>query len=241
MKVKGRGIASEVGEFDIYGNREPWIIFDPTVKKQFFVFTKLKKKSKSRRDRVVGCGTWKNEHTQEVRDPKNNKLIGIKKSFVFKYTKNKANSTDCNGHWIMKDFSLRDYSKVEDFDEYVICKIRNKDLDKMKHPIRNFQHHAQPSNNQQVAVLEPNEIHQNNGKIKRNLSPGEENIDIVAQQTNPIAVVPVSSSLAEFYATTSPPLLTEFEGDEFRAIYDEISAICDDQQPPTYTCDSAIS
>ncbi|XP_059461794.1 NAC domain-containing protein JA2-like [Corylus avellana] len=91
MKVKGEALPhDEVGEFDIYGNREPWIIFDPTVKKQFFVFTKLKKKSKSRRDRVVGCSTWKNEHTQEVRDPKNNKLIGIKKSFVFKYTKNKA-------------------------------------------------------------------------------------------------------------------------------------------------------
>ncbi|XP_059461798.1 protein FEZ-like [Corylus avellana] len=207
MKVNGETLPhDEVGEFDIYGNREPWIIFDPTVKKQFFVFTKLKKKSKSRRDRVVGCGTWKIEHTQEIRDLKNNKLIGIKKSCLQIYKEQGQ---------------------------------RNKDLDKMKYPIRNFQHHAQPSNNQQVAVVEPNEIHQNNGEIKRNLSPGEENI--VAQQTYPIAAVPVSSSSVEFYATTSPPLLTVFEDDEFRAIYDEISAICDDQQPPTYTCDGASS
>jgi hypothetical protein len=120
MKAKGEPLPhDEVGESDIYGNREPWVLFDPTVKKQFFVFTKLKKKSKSRMDRVAGCGTWKIEHTQEVRDHKTNKVIGLEKSFVFKYTKNKAKGTDRNGHWIMKEFSLRDYSKVEDVSIYI--------------------------------------------------------------------------------------------------------------------------
>jgi hypothetical protein len=120
MKAKGEPLPhDEVGESDIYGNREPWVLFDPTVKKQFFVFTKLKKKSKSRMDRVAGCGTWKIEHTQEVRDRKTNKVTGLEKSFVFKYTKNKAKGTDRNGHWIMKEFSLRDYSKVEDVSIYI--------------------------------------------------------------------------------------------------------------------------
>jgi hypothetical protein len=58
-------------------------------KRQFFVFSKLKKKSKSRKDRIVGCRNWKIERSEEIRD-RDNKLIGFKKSFVFQYKKNKA-------------------------------------------------------------------------------------------------------------------------------------------------------
>jgi hypothetical protein len=47
-KVKGERLPHDaVGESDIYGDKEPWMIFDRTEKKQFFVFAKLKKKSKS--------------------------------------------------------------------------------------------------------------------------------------------------------------------------------------------------
>jgi hypothetical protein len=86
------------------------------------------------------------------------------------------------------------------FDEYVLCRLRNKDLDKMKH--RNFQHlHAHPSTYQQV-----NDIHRDENR-------GEENP--FAEQRNPIAaVVPISSFSAELYAaTTFPPIVSSFEDD----------------------------
>jgi hypothetical protein len=33
---------------------------------------------------------------------------------VFKYKKNQAKGTSGNGHWLMSEFSLRDYSQAED-------------------------------------------------------------------------------------------------------------------------------
>lgn len=113
-KVKGEPLPHNlVGEYDIYGNEEPWRIFDKSSKQHFFVFTKLKKKSKSRMERAVGCGTWKIERTEAIRDG-TNKVIGFKKSFVFEYkNKDKAKGVD-KGHWIMHEFSLQDYSQAED-------------------------------------------------------------------------------------------------------------------------------
>lgn len=77
-----------MGEYDIYGDEEPWKIFNKTLKEYFFVFTKLKKKSKSWMERVVGCGTLKIKHTKTIHDGEN-KVIVFKKSFVFEY-KNKG-------------------------------------------------------------------------------------------------------------------------------------------------------
>ncbi|XP_059447597.1 NAC domain-containing protein 19-like [Corylus avellana] len=151
-KVKGEPLPHDwVVECDIYGDKEPWMIFDKTLKQLFFVFTKLKKKSKSRMQRIVGSGTWKIEHTEAIHDSEN-KLIGFKKSFVFEYKKNKAKVVG-NGHWIMHEFSLRDYSHLEDFDEYVICRIRNKDTDNMKYPVRSFQHDSQQVQNHEIQIL----------------------------------------------------------------------------------------
>jgi hypothetical protein len=83
VEVNGERLPHDaVAESDIYGDKEPWVIFNQNEKRQFFVFSKLKEKSKSRKDRIVGCGTWKIERTEEVRD-RENKLIGFKKSFVF--------------------------------------------------------------------------------------------------------------------------------------------------------------
>jgi hypothetical protein len=66
-KVRGEPLPHDwVVEYDIYGDKEPWMIFDKTLKQIFFVFTKLKKKSKSRMDRVVGSGTWKIERTKAI-------------------------------------------------------------------------------------------------------------------------------------------------------------------------------
>jgi hypothetical protein len=82
---------------------------------------------------------------------------------------------------------------VLQFDEHVICRLRNKDLDKMKNPVRNFQHHAHPSR-QQVQVVETNEVNQ--GLNARNLNdPKDENEGQNYMHTNPhIAAVPISSS-----------------------------------------------
>jgi hypothetical protein len=96
------------------------------------------------------------------------------------------------------------------FDEYVLCKIRNKELDKMKHPIRNFQHHAHSSNDRQVAVVETDEINQSNDEIQRHLSLRDENL--VLEQTNPIA----------FYASNYDQQVAVMETNEMHQINDEI-------------------
>lgn len=119
MKVNGEQLPhDEVAESDIYGDKEPWVIFDQNEKRQFLVFSKLKKKSKPRKDRIVGCENWKIERTEEIRDL-DNKLIGFKKSLVFQYKKNKAKGAVAKGHWIMNEFSLQDYSHADDVSVYI--------------------------------------------------------------------------------------------------------------------------
>jgi hypothetical protein len=74
------------------------------------------------------------------------------------------------------------------FDEYVLCRIINKDLDKMKYSVKNLHHHVQAdARAHQVPVMETDGINQ------RNLNLGEK---------NPIAAVPISPS-----STTSTPIL----------------------------------
>jgi hypothetical protein len=64
------------------------------------------------------------------------------------------------------------------FDEYVLCRIINKDLDKIKYTVRNFHYHVQANTHaHQVPVMETDEINQ------RNLNLGGK---------NPIAAVPIS-------------------------------------------------
>jgi hypothetical protein len=55
-----------VVDCEIYGEKEPWNIFDHNSKESFYVFTKLKKKGKAGRvERAVGCGTWKGERSEQ--------------------------------------------------------------------------------------------------------------------------------------------------------------------------------
>ncbi|XWS09354.1 hypothetical protein CRYUN_Cryun40dG0078000 [Craigia yunnanensis] len=110
-------------EVDIYGeNREPWNIFNKDAKQSFWVFTKLKKKSKSRFDRIAGCGCWLGQSIKEIKDA-SGQLLGFDKYFTFTCKKDKS-SCQGNGHWIMHEFSLKD----EGLSEYAICEIRNKDV-----------------------------------------------------------------------------------------------------------------
>ncbi|XP_022722148.1 NAC domain-containing protein 83-like [Durio zibethinus] len=109
-------------EGDIYGeNKEPWNLFNKDEKKSFWVFTKLKKKSKSRIDRTAGCGCWLGRNTKEVRNA-SGQLLGLDKYFTFTCKKDK--SSQGNGNWIMHEYSLMD----EGFSDYVICEIKNKDV-----------------------------------------------------------------------------------------------------------------
>ncbi|XWS09355.1 hypothetical protein CRYUN_Cryun40dG0078100 [Craigia yunnanensis] len=105
--VNGEPLSSGILiEVDIYGdNREPWNIFNKDEKQSFWVFTKLKKKSKSRFDRIAGCGCWLGRNIKEIKDASD------------------KSSCQGNGHWIMHEFSLKD----EGLSDYVICEIRNRD------------------------------------------------------------------------------------------------------------------
>ncbi|XP_022754215.1 NAC domain-containing protein 78-like [Durio zibethinus] len=109
-------------EREIYGsNREPWNIFDKDHNASFWVFTKLKKKSKSRIDRIAGSGTWLARSTKEVKD-EHGQLLGFEKYFTFICKKDQS-SRGINGNWIMHEFSLSD----QGLSDYVICEIKNKD------------------------------------------------------------------------------------------------------------------
>ncbi|XVF65631.1 hypothetical protein PTKIN_Ptkin09bG0264600 [Pterospermum kingtungense] len=106
-------------EADIYG-REPWKLFDKNAKESFWVLTKLKKKSKSRIERTVGCGCWLGRCTKEINSG-SGLVLGFDKYFTFACKKHKPS---CQGHgqWTMHEYSLKDQS----LDDYVICEIKFK-------------------------------------------------------------------------------------------------------------------
>ncbi|XVF65629.1 hypothetical protein PTKIN_Ptkin09bG0264400 [Pterospermum kingtungense] len=106
-------------EADIYGE-EPWKLFDKNGKESFWVLTKLKKKSKSRIERTVGCGCWLGRCTKEI-NSESGLLLGFDKYFTFACKKHKPS---CQGHgqWTMHEYSLKDQS----LDAYVICEIKFK-------------------------------------------------------------------------------------------------------------------
>ncbi|XP_022722149.1 NAC domain-containing protein 72-like [Durio zibethinus] len=109
-------------EGEIYGEKKvPWNLFNKDDNKSFWVFTKLKKKSKSSIDRTTGCGCWLGRNTKEVKNA-SGQLLGLDKYLTFTCKKDKSNQ--CNGNWIMHEFSLMD----EGLSDYVISEIKNKDV-----------------------------------------------------------------------------------------------------------------
>lgn len=101
-KVNGESLPSDVvTDCNIYGGKEPWKIFDKNSNETFYVFSKLRKKSKLRIERTVGCGTWKGQNSTKIMDCE--KLVGSKEMFIFE-AREKAMAV--NGHWIMHEFSL---------------------------------------------------------------------------------------------------------------------------------------
>jgi hypothetical protein len=89
------------------------------------------------------------------------------------------------------------------FDEYVLCRIINKDLDKMKYSVRNFHHHVQAdAHAHQFPVVETDE------KNQRNLNLGEK---------NSIAALLISSC-----STTSTPILPAYVEEMIDAMMAEL-------------------
>ncbi|GAV83380.1 NAM domain-containing protein [Cephalotus follicularis] len=92
-------------ECDLYGDKEPWEIFDPHSTESFYAFTRLKRRSQSRIERRAGIGTWDGRQTSELEDC-DGKVIGFAKYFVFKVVE-KLTSYDYNyGRWVMHEYSL---------------------------------------------------------------------------------------------------------------------------------------
>ncbi|XVF27934.1 hypothetical protein REPUB_Repub14bG0152300 [Reevesia pubescens] len=125
-KARGEPVYTEaVIDKEIYGDNdmEPWKIFGEKSSQKFYIFTKLKKKGKGKRniERKAGCGTWKGQRTEPVKDSQNNQ-VGFKKLFVFQVKAGSSTSNNANnGHWLMHEFSL-----LNDQSDYVLCEIRNK-------------------------------------------------------------------------------------------------------------------
>ena len=127
--------AGIVHDFDVFGEQEPWEIWqifgdsifkDPVAgHEDLYFFTKLKKsypKGKSNY-RKVGSGTWKGQNTgTQVRsDSDENVVTGSKKRFHYE---NGNRGEQENGvSWIMFQYSI---SPTTHSSDYVLCQIHKK-------------------------------------------------------------------------------------------------------------------
>ncbi|KAA8542687.1 hypothetical protein F0562_023814 [Nyssa sinensis] len=120
-----------VKESDLYGDKEPWEIFDTAAERIQYFFTELKKKSVvgSRFSRTVGKGTWKGlDGRKQILDHQG-RLIGSKRSFTYVNVNKSRAAAAGHSHyrWIMKEYSLDGInlglSKAKD---YVLCRIKYK-------------------------------------------------------------------------------------------------------------------
>ncbi|KAG8644493.1 hypothetical protein MANES_11G134150v8 [Manihot esculenta] len=92
---------------------------EPSSTGYFYVFTKLKKRSKDRVDRTAGSGVWNGRTTHRYKDPRGSWL---KKDFIFQLKKKQGSDSSKNyGRWIMMELSFEDIQ-----DSYVLCRIYNK-------------------------------------------------------------------------------------------------------------------
>ncbi|OMO60266.1 No apical meristem (NAM) protein [Corchorus capsularis] len=122
--INGDSIPYEFGEIDIYGgeNKEPWNLFkwneDSPQTESFWVFTRLRKKSASKIDRIAGCGSWNQKGKRnEVRDSEG-RLLGYEKYYIFK---GKKDSDDpLNLKWMMHEYSV----EPEGSGNLVFCQIK---------------------------------------------------------------------------------------------------------------------
>ncbi|XP_030538077.2 NAC domain-containing protein 2-like [Rhodamnia argentea] len=111
-----------VRDCDVYGG-DPWKIFGKDRDEKSYVFTMLKKKSKSRVDRTTGSGTWKGEQSYKIKGSQG-EVVGYKKLFTFEPKASSSAEADKadNGHWIMYEYSKHPHNDTE----CVLCVISNK-------------------------------------------------------------------------------------------------------------------
>ncbi|OMO98673.1 No apical meristem (NAM) protein [Corchorus olitorius] len=120
--INGNSILYAFEEVDMYGeNKEPWNLFklneDSPESESFWVFTRLRKKSEFKIDRIAGCGCWSNKDKRtDVRDSKG-RLLGYEKYYIFTNT-GKKNNKDDHLKWMMHEYS------VEGSNNLVFCEIK---------------------------------------------------------------------------------------------------------------------
>eukprot|EP00257_Ricinus_communis_P021668 XP_015581206.1 protein ATAF2 [Ricinus communis] len=114
---------------DLYGDKEPWELWDQFAQNQLFIngdlffFTELKKKPKSSRIlRRVGKGTW---HGENKGEPVNVLVdVGNAKQLMIQATKKRFSYRNQNSahhcRWILHEFSLDNVST-----NWVLCRLRN--------------------------------------------------------------------------------------------------------------------
>ncbi|KAI6674743.1 hypothetical protein NL676_002649 [Syzygium grande] len=122
-KVEGQSeaIPPFMPEVDIYGDEDPWEIFDANAKESFYVFTRLKM-IKSRVKRTAGSGTWSNGNKREIVDDRGY-TVGYNKLFTFKSSTGSEKTK--NGHWTMHEYSMKGQ-------ELVVCAITNLEMAEKK-------------------------------------------------------------------------------------------------------------
>ncbi|KAM3378693.1 hypothetical protein P3S68_011129 [Capsicum galapagoense] len=124
-------------EVDLYGDKEPWQIFEGDNTSTHYCITQLKKKKADwiRTERSVGKGKWHPQcKAKQVFDHKR-RLMGYVKSLKYiPRTSHKSSIKAAYGEWLMTEYSLH-YSQDIKKKGYVICKIKKKkenDSDKQK-------------------------------------------------------------------------------------------------------------
>ncbi|CAN1844370.1 NAC domain-containing protein 71 [Linum perenne] len=121
LKLRGEIIPNTpsdlVPEIDIYGELNPWEMFDKNADRNFYAFARLKKRGGKRFHRTAGSGTWDCNSSEKIRGDR-----FLKRYFVYKATPPPKNDDDLNGCWSMKEFSL--VGAVDN--DFVICRVENK-------------------------------------------------------------------------------------------------------------------
>ncbi|KDP46762.1 hypothetical protein JCGZ_06550 [Jatropha curcas] len=127
-KASGVSIPSNpIKDFDLYDDNDQTmmkVFQDTSQEKNFYFFTKLKKKHGKgmRIQRITGLGTWK-ETQKEKNISWENQIIGTKRGFKFVPKK----GFELNSRWLMDEFRLHSslLNQTNQFDEYVVCHIKN--------------------------------------------------------------------------------------------------------------------
>ncbi|OMO51554.1 No apical meristem (NAM) protein [Corchorus capsularis] len=138
-------------EADIYGDKEPWKLFNPQHSHSYWVFTQLKKKRNSDSDsdsvtkqtkkkkiitrktnkkkegdsyydRTAGCGFWKARYCNDIVSSDGEK-IGFDREYTFKL-KDEDDDDEGSGSSPNGNWIMHQFS-FEGCDDLVICEIKN--------------------------------------------------------------------------------------------------------------------